>query len=52
MSDIEARSVFILDIDKSPVGTVTLKGAEICRLLVFPEPQPQSVEPSVYSVHL
>ena len=39
MSDIEARSVFILERDKSPVGTVTLKGAEICRLFVFPEHQ-------------
>lgn len=40
LRDITEHNVFLLyDPDKTPVGTVTLKGNEICRLFVLPAHQ-------------
>ena len=38
-TDIEAGNVFILEIGKISVGTITIKGIEICRLFVLPQYQ-------------
>lgn len=39
--DILLKCVFIVDVDDIPVGTVTIKGSEICRLFVLPDYQGQ-----------
>ena len=38
-ADIEAGIVFIMEIDKTTIGTVTIKGIEICRLFILPQYQ-------------
>ena len=38
-ADIEAGKVFIMEIDKAIIGTVTIKDNEICRLFVLPQYQ-------------
>ncbi|AGF57177.1 GNAT family N-acetyltransferase [Clostridium saccharoperbutylacetonicum] len=38
-ADIDSGKVFILEIDKKAVGTVTINGIEICRLFVLPHCQ-------------
>lgn len=37
IADIKQRRVFLITDDKFPVGTVTIKENEICRLFVLPE---------------
>lgn len=41
-ADIDSGKVFILEIDKEAVGTVTINGIEICRLFVLPHYQRMS----------
>lgn len=38
-ADIESGNVFIMEIGKTTVGTVTIKSTEICRLFVLPQYQ-------------
>lgn len=38
-ADIDSGNVFIMEIDKTAVGTVTIKDIEICRLFVLPNYQ-------------
>jgi len=38
-ADIDAGIVYLLIEDETPVGTVTIRGSEICRLFVLPEHQ-------------
>jgi GNAT superfamily N-acetyltransferase len=39
VTDIESDKVFVLEKDKTAVGTVTINGIEICRLFVLPHYQ-------------
>ena len=38
-ADIVSHSVFVLEVEEVPVGTVTIKELEICRLFVLPQYQ-------------
>lgn len=38
-ADIDSGNVFIMEIDKTAVGTVTIRDIEICRLFVLPHYQ-------------
>ena len=39
LADIGAQRVYVLDIDRLSVGTVTIRENEMCRLFVLPEQQ-------------
>lgn len=38
-ADIISQEVFLLEVEEMPVGTVTVKGFDVCRLFVLPQYQ-------------